>query len=75
MRSDVFMLLFDGLDHRIDALRAMCVEQDGAALASVELVDRAGTHHIVRFTTTFELPAVRGDSASCLYGLKSRVAW
>lgn len=54
--ADAITLSFERLEHRIDAPRAMYVEQDGAAVASVELIDRAGAHHIVQFTTALELP-------------------
>lgn len=55
--ADAIVLSFDGLEHRIDAPRAMYVERDGGALAGVELVDGAGAHHIVQFATALELPA------------------
>lgn len=56
--ADAIELSFDGLEHRIEAPRAMYVERDGAALAGVEVVDGAGAHHIVQFATALELPAV-----------------
>lgn len=56
--ADAIALSFDGLERRIDAPRAMYVEQDGAALAGLQVVDGTGAHHVVQFTTALELPAV-----------------
>lgn len=55
--DDTLTLFLEGLEHRIRHPRAIHVEQDLAALHSIEAIDAEGAHHIIQFTAALELPA------------------
>jgi hypothetical protein len=58
-KDDLVDLALDPLDHMIRKPREISVDESGASLASVEVVDGDNVHHIARFREPLPLPAAR----------------
>lgn len=56
-KEDTLTVAVEGLQHRIAQPRHIHAERDVGHIASVEIVDEGGMHHIVQFSTPLELPA------------------
>lgn len=56
-RERTLTIAVEGLQHRIEDPKAIHVERDAMHIASIEVVDQDGTHHIVQFGEPLELPA------------------
>jgi hypothetical protein len=56
-KDDLVDLALDPLDHMIRKPREIWVDESGASLASVEVIDGDDVHHIARFRAPLRLPA------------------
>jgi hypothetical protein len=56
-KDDLVDLALDPLDHMIRKPREIWVDENGASLESVEVIDGDDVHHIARFRDPLRLPA------------------
>jgi hypothetical protein len=56
-KDDLVDLALDPLDHMIRKPREIWVDESGASLESVEVIDSDNVHHIARFRHPLRLPA------------------
>ncbi len=56
-KSDIVEIVLEGLDHLINKPQELYVEEDAGRLSSLEVVDAAGTHQIVKFKDPLMLSA------------------
>jgi len=59
-KSDIVEVVLDGLDHMISKPQELYAEEDAGRLTSLEVVDAAGVHQIVRFKDPLMLSAPKG---------------
>jgi hypothetical protein len=56
-KDDLVDLALDPLDHMIRKPREIWVDENGASLESVEVIDGDDVHHIARFRAPLRMPA------------------